>query len=243
MVFDIPRNRMLAVDTAELAFDAGPHPYEAANIEDIEANWRAETTRNPALFDGRVMLFSTIRFRDGRLDGRCHAIRFATFMHWRRHRADATAEHLYAHAMPVSADGALIAIRMAAHTANAGRVYFAAGSFDPDDVHDGRIDIGFNMRREVLEETGVDLSQCPSEPGFRGYSGPGGTVLAKRFFLDEPAETLASRIRKVIAADPEPEISDVVIIRDATDLPDGLMPHMIPLIEWHFSAARSARPD
>lgn len=238
MVFDIPRNRMIAVDTAELAFDAGPHPYEAANGAAIEANWRAETERNPALFDGKVMLFSTIRWHDGRLDGRCHAIRFATFMHWRRHRADATAEHLYAHAMPVTADGALIAIRMAAHTANAGKVYFAAGSFDPDDVRDGRIDIEFNMRREVLEETGIDLTNSPSETGFRGYSGAGGTVLAKRFFLDENAEALAARIRAVIAADPDPEISDVVIIRDPADLPDGLMAHMTPLIDWHFGAGR-----
>jgi hypothetical protein len=26
-----------------------------------------------------------------------------------------------------------------------------------------------------------------------------------------------------------------VIIRDATDLPDGLMGHMKPLIAWHFA--------
>ncbi|MDP3899326.1 MAG: NUDIX hydrolase [Mesorhizobium sp.] len=234
MMFDIPRNRMLGVDTAELAFDAGPHPYEAANIADIEANWQAETARNPALFDGRVMLFSTIRFRDGRLDGRCHAIRFATFMHWRRTRAESSAEHLFAQAMPVAADGALVAIRMGAHTANAGKVYFAAGSFDLDDLRDGRIDIGSNMRREVLEETGIDLAECRRDPGLHGHSADSGTVLTQRYFLDAPADAVAARIRAFIAADPDPEIADAVIIRRPDDLPEGLMPHMVPLVKWHF---------
>ena len=40
----------------------------------------------------------------------------------------------------------------------AGRVYFAAGSFEPVDFRDGLVDVDFNMIREVREETGLDLS-------------------------------------------------------------------------------------
>ena len=60
--------------------------------------------------------------------------------------------------MLVTKDNALIAIRMAAHTVNAGRVYFAAGSFEPEDFPDGRVDAHGNMVREVTEETGLDIS-------------------------------------------------------------------------------------
>ena len=33
----------------------------------------------------------------------------------------------------------------------------------------------------------------------------------------------------------DPEIVGPVIIRHAADLPEGLSPHMKPLIEWHFA--------
>jgi 8-oxo-dGTP pyrophosphatase MutT (NUDIX family) len=234
MHFDLPRNRILPIEQADLMFDAGPHPYETANAADIALNWLAETAKKPALFNGEVMFFSSIRWRDNRLDARCHAIRFATFMHWRRTRSDPSAEHLYAHAMPVSADGALVAIRMAPHTANAGRVYFAAGSFDRDDLHGGRLDIAFNMAREVREETGIDLTGCRADPIHHGWSGDGGTVLARRYFLDQPADEIAERIRGHIAADPDPEIDEAIVIRGPDDVPAGLMPHMPPLIAWHF---------
>nr|WP_295465509.1 NUDIX hydrolase [Mesorhizobium sp.] len=234
MIFDIPRNRILPITTADLVVDPAPHPYEIAHREEIEANWALEKAEKPALFNGEVMFFSSIRWADGRLDARCHTIRFATFMHWRRSRRDPTAEHLYAHAMPVSSDGALIAIRMAPHTANAGRVYFAAGSFDPHDIRDGRLDVASNMAREVGEETGLDLNAARAEDAYHGWSGDGGTVLVRRYFLDRSADELVGDIRRHIATDPDPEIDEAIVIRGPADLPAGLMAHMVPLVEWHF---------
>lgn len=234
MIFDIPRNRILPITKANLLVDPAPHPYETAHREAIEANWALEMAEKPALFNGEVMFFSSIRWADGRLDARCHTIRFATFMHWRRHRPDTTAEHLYAHAMPVSSDGALIAIRMAPHTANAGRVYFAAGSFDPLDIRDGRLDIASNMAREVGEETGIDLAGTRAETNYHGWSGNGGTVLVRRYFLDRSADEIVEDIRRHIALDPVPEIDEAIVIRGPADLPAGLMAHMVPLVGWHF---------
>ena len=49
-----------------------------------------------------------------------------------------------------AAGNALVAIRMGAHTVNAGKVYFAAGSFEPEDFPDGVVDAHGNMAREVL---------------------------------------------------------------------------------------------
>ena len=239
MHFDIPRGRMLEIAQADIAFDLAPHPYEVEHAAAIDANWAEEVRRQPALFDGQVMLFSRIAWQAGRLDGRCHAVRFASFLHWRRSRDGTTAEHLYAHAMPVASDGALVAIRMGSHTLNAGRVYFAAGSLDLDDVRDGRIDLVHNMTREVSEETGIDLAGCRAEAAFHGYSANSGTVILRRYFLEETAEVIADRIRAFIATQAEPEIAEPVIIANGGDLPDGLMPHMPPLIDWHFSVGAS----
>jgi 8-oxo-dGTP pyrophosphatase MutT (NUDIX family) len=237
MNFDIPRNMILPVDRIDVRLDPVPHPYEIENRGAIEANWLREKAANPALFDGTVVLLSELSHRGRRLEGRCHAVRFVTFMHWRGNRSDLRAEHVYAHAMLVSRDNALVAIRMGGHTVNAGSVYFAAGSFEPADFRDGRVDVDFNMAREVMEETGLEISRAPRDEHHHALSLESGTVIFRRYFLDQDADELAQRISAFVAVDPEPEIEGPVVIRDPDDLPSGLKPHMFGLVEWHFSQA------
>ncbi len=234
MSFDLPRNVILPVDQVDVRLDPGPHPFAVSNAEAIAENWRQEIAANPALFDGTVVLLSELAYRDESLVGRCHAVNYSTFMLWRKRRENSGAEHAYAHAMLVAGDNALVAIRMGQQTVNAGRVYFAAGSFEPIDFRDGLVDVDFNMIREVGEETGIDLSSAERGPRYHMLSTPSGTVIFRRYRVAEPADELARRIAAFVATEAEPEIEGPVVIRNATDLPDGLMGHMKPLIEWHF---------
>jgi len=237
MSFDVPRNVILPVDAVDVRLDPGPHPFSVDNAEAIAENWQHETAANPALFDGIVVLLSQLAYRDNRLVGRCHAVNYSTFMLWRKRRENSGAEHAYAHAMLVAGDNALVAIRMGPHTVNAGRVYFAAGSFEPVDFRDGLVDVDFNMIREVGEETGLDLSGAVRGPQWHALSTASGTVIFRRYHVDEPANEIARRISAFVAAEADPEIEGPVIIRHAADLPDGLASHMKPLVEWHFANA------
>ena len=232
--FSLPRDVILPVDQVDVVLDPTPHPFETANAAAIADNWRREILATPALFDGTVVLLSQLGYADRRLFGRCHAIRYATFMHWRNNRATAGVEHAFAHPILVTSDNALVAIRMAAHTVNAGKVYFAAGSFEPEDFPGGKVDLHFNMAREVLEETGLDIGSAPRDTGCHALATEGGTVIFRRYFLDADADEVAARIRDFVAAEPSPEISEPVVIRGVDDLPDGLMSHMKRLIDWHF---------
>jgi 8-oxo-dGTP pyrophosphatase MutT (NUDIX family) len=235
MPFDLPRDAIVPVRSAAVRLDPGPHPFERENAAAIDENWRAELAANPALFDGKVVLLSSLTYADGRLDGLCHVIRFATFMLWRKTRPLGSAEHAYAHAVPVTSDNALILIRMAGHTVNAGRAYFAAGSFEPQDFRGGMADIDFNMMREVREETGMDLSGRERAPIYHLRSSEGASVIFRRYYLDEPAETVAERIRAFVAAEEEPEIEGPVIVRGPSDLPADMAQHIPAMIEWHFA--------
>jgi 8-oxo-dGTP pyrophosphatase MutT (NUDIX family) len=235
MSFDLPRNVILPVDAIDVRLDPGPHPFALDNEQAIAENWQREISANPALFDGTVVLLSALAWRDRRLVGRCHAVSYSTFMLWRKRRADSGAEHAYGHAMLVAGDNALMAIRMGSHTVGAGSVYFAAGSFEPVDFHDGLVDVDFNMIREVREETGLDLSDAVRGPHWHALSTTSGTVIFRRYHVDGSADDIASRIRAFVAAEVDPEIEGPVIIRNATDLPEGLAPHMKPLVEWHFA--------
>ncbi len=232
-MFNLPRGEVVPVSEIEVRLDPTPHPFELANAEAIEANWRREVSANPALFDGTIVLLSEVSYEDGRLVGRCHAVRYATLLEWRRNRP-AGAEHAYAHAALVSSDGALIAIRMGAHTANPGVVYFAAGSFEPEDFRDGLVDTAANMEREVREETGLRISDARFDDSYCLFSRDAMTVIFRRYHLDEPAEQIARRISDFVAGEAEPEIEGPVIIRNRDDLPEGLAPYMRAIVDWHF---------
>ncbi|MER9107988.1 hypothetical protein NKH95_29180 [Mesorhizobium sp. M0848] len=235
MSFDLPRNVILPVDDIDVRLDPGPHPFARDNAEAIADNWQHEIAANPALFDGMVVLLSQLAYRDSRLVGRCHAVNYSTFMLWRKRRENSGAEHAYAHAMLVAGDNALVAIRMGPHTVNAGRVYFAAGSFEPIDFRDGLVDVDFNMIREVREETGLDLSGAERGKRYHAMSTSSGTVIFRRYHATASADEIARRISAFVATETDPEIDGPVIIRHAADLPVGLSPHMKPLIEWHFA--------
>lgn len=234
MSITLPLGVILPVHRIDIVLDPAQHPFERGREEAIARNWRSEIAERPAIFDGTVVLLSEFGYADGRLFGRCHAVRYSTFMYWRKERAG-TAAHAFAHPMLVAKDNALVAIRMAAHTVNAGRVYFAAGSFEPEDFPGGVVDPHGNMVREVQEETGLDISNVSRGERHYALATERGTVIFRRYFLDETADAVAARIRGFVAGEAEPEIEGPVVIRDARDLPDGLMDHMKPMIDWHFS--------
>jgi len=236
--FALPLGVILPVDEIDVRLDPAQHPFERGREEAIAENWRREIAAKPALFDGTVVLLSEFGYDTGRLFGRCHAVGYSTFLYWRKDRV-ATAAHAFAHPMLVTKDNALIAIRMGAHTVNAGRVYFAAGSFEPEDFPDGVVDAHGNMVREVLEETGLDISGVRRGKRHYALATEKGTVIFRRYFLDLDADDIASHIRAFVAAEIEPEIEEPVIIRDACDLPEGLMGHMQPMIDWHFGRSGS----
>lgn len=238
MPFDIPRGVVFPVERVDVALRTGPHPFEAANLASIEADWTRQRAANPALFDGRIALLAGLDYRGRALVGTTHLVRYASFLYWRKLRSHADAGHAFAHAMPITEDGALIAVRMGSHTANPGAVYFAAGSFEPEDFPGGEVDVDLNMVREVKEETGLDLTPLDRDPIWHGWSGEGGTVIFRRFRLPMSAEAAAARIRDFVAAEAEPEIAGPVIIRSAADLPEGTRPHMPALVGWHFGQER-----
>lgn len=235
MRFDLPRDRIFEIQEIDVRLDPGPHPFFEGAEEAVAARWQMERAAKPALFDGEVVLLSRLEWADGRLSGTCHAVRYSQFLYWRSQRPVESAEHAYAHPILVAGDNALVAIRMASHTINAGQVYFASGSFEPVDFPGGRVDVDLNMRREALEEIGIDLRDCVAEPRLFGLSRPEGTVFFRRYFSTLPAYKLAAHIRHHAENGGDDEIEDAVILRSPADLTDRAARQMPPLVEWHFS--------
>jgi 8-oxo-dGTP pyrophosphatase MutT (NUDIX family) len=172
----------------------------------------------------------------GRLCSRAQRVPYSTLLFWRERRPVAGSWHLFGSPLLVSREGRLVLIRMAQHTANAGLIYSPCGSLDEADITGGRVDIDGNMRREVMEETGLDLAAARAEAGYGVVRTGGVVVVARRFFFDLPAERMVAQARAHMEAEAVSEIDDVFSIggpEEATARYQFFMPH---LLRWHFGA-------
>lgn len=229
-----PDGSLHVVRSFDLRVSSEPHPLDLAKSEVIAENWRMETAANPALFNGLMILQRQMCYRDGHLEAEGHISSFSTFLWWRRQPELAGACHLFGYPVLVSADGALIAVEMAQHTANPGQVYFAAGSLDLSDLVDGRCDIEGNMRREVREETGLDLSRAQADPVLYASYRSKRLTLVRLFTFQQTAEELVQQVSAFVSNCSEPEITRAVVIRSGDPEAERYGAAMLPILAWYF---------
>jgi 8-oxo-dGTP pyrophosphatase MutT (NUDIX family) len=235
-----PERTVFPIAGVDLKVMPGEHPFLAAERAAIAANWEKEIAANPALFDGRMLFQRHLTLDADGIHGEGHVTPFSAFMWWRRQPRRQGGLHIFAYAVIETSDGALVAIRMGAHTANAGQVYFAAGSLEPEDIVDGRCDVEGNMRREVMEETGLDLRDATAGEGyFASYFMRNVTVL-RLFRFALTAEEIIARIEAHMLVAEDKEIAGAVAIRSADPEAYPYNVSMLPVIEWYFGKAKQA---
>lgn len=235
-----PENSVFHIDDVAIRILPGDHPLYLAEREVIAENWQAEVTANPALFDGRMLLQARAGLDGGRLVTEGHEISFSTFLWWRKQTARQGALHVFAYPVLESSDGALVAIQMGSHTANAGLVYFACGSFEPEDVVDGFCSPDLNMRREVLEETGLDLREAVPSTGYHVAHFRRAVTLFRVFRFGQTAEEIATRIKAHMLVAEDQEIAGPVIIRSADPQAHPYNVAMLPVLDWYFGGRIAA---
>jgi len=231
-----PESTVFPVSRIDLAVLPGEHPFHLSELEAARENWMKEIAANPALFDGRMIFQHRLSLADGVVKGEAYVTPFSTFLWWRKQR-ERRGFHVFAFAVAVSSDGAIIAIRMAPHTANPGQVYCAAGSMDENDIVDGHCDVEGNMRREVLEETGLDLNEAAAEPGYYATHANHSVTLFRVFRFPWTAEEMLRRIEAHMLVAEEDEIDDAIAIRSADPTAHRYNVAMLPILAWFFGEA------
>ncbi len=217
---------ILAISGAELSHEPGAWAFAERERARIDAHWQALVARNPALWNGDVLMGFDPAVQGGRLRVRLRSADFASFVAWRDWGfADASAWNCFGTPVIMSGDGAILYGIMAAHTLNAGLAYPPCGTLEGRDIAPGgRIDLEGSMAIEAREETGLDLGE--------GHAGALWAVfearrlsIARIYHFDEPAATLIARIEDFIAAEAEPELAGIVAVRDASDLARPMPPY------------------
>jgi 8-oxo-dGTP pyrophosphatase MutT (NUDIX family) len=220
--------------TSRLVFRDGPPAFVAERQTMINDHWSRSAAAKPALFDGTVLIAEDLAASGGRLSAVLRPIPFSAFLAWRDWGYPVKGlTHLSAAVAIVAADGAVILGTMGAHTANAGRTYLVGGTPDLADVAaDGSVDLVATAARELAEETGLSATGSLTEALLVRDPPRAVVVAVHRFPL--AGEDLAAEIRRFLAADPEPELSDVVVVRSAADLDGRQVPATTRAVVHHL---------
>ncbi|VAW15738.1 hypothetical protein MNBD_ALPHA09-549 [hydrothermal vent metagenome] len=196
---------------------------------------------NPTLFNGPMLLADRWAIRGDTFYGQLFWTDFASFLYWRDVHPDgrndnlADTRNIFGAAAVRSSEGYLLVGEMAAHTANAGRIYGPCGSLDLEDVASARIDIDGAMARELAEETGLDLSLATGMPGYLiWFDGPR-VAIVREYRYDANAKLLAARVEAFVAKEPEPELAAIHFLGPNTALEAARMPdYTVAMVRWLF---------
>lgn len=214
--------------------------WAAQNRDLIETNWRRRTARTPKMFNGRVLLLSSLQIERDLCRNTYFETNYAELVAWIDNGyPDRSIANGFAMGALRGSDGAYLCGVMSAQTANAGRVYFAGGTPDLSDLRpDGTVDLATSLTRELTEETGLEEADYHVDDEWIIVRRWPTVALLRTVTLPMTADEGAALIRANIAREPEPELQDVRIIRDAQDIDRDAMPlFQQSFFEWVFAQA------
>jgi 8-oxo-dGTP pyrophosphatase MutT (NUDIX family) len=210
----------------------------------VEANWKRRTADKPKMFNGRVMLLQSVAFEQDICRNVYFETDYADFIAWiDSGYPDRSIANGFAMGALRGSDGAYICGVMSAHTVNAGRIYFAAGTPDLADLRpDGSVDLATSLTRELHEETGLSEGEYRVEDEWIIVQRWPTVALLRLVTLPVPAEQGAERIRANLAAQREPELQDTRIVRGPEDIDPEKMPLFLQsFFRWTFAQGQGAQ--
>jgi len=211
--------RVQQVSHLDLRAEDWRWPFAQERRAEIDAHFARLREKKPQLWNGRVLLAREPRFSESVLRASYFETDFASFLAWRDWGFP---DHSVFNGFGMGAlrghDGGFVLGEMAAHTANAGRIYFPSGTPDPNDRRHCRVDLAGSVAREVTEETGLTAADYVADPHWTAVVTGQSIALIRILQAAEPAETLCSRIARHIAAETQPELAGTHIVRGAQDV-------------------------
>jgi 8-oxo-dGTP pyrophosphatase MutT (NUDIX family) len=206
------------VTALDLKVEAWPWPWAAAERERIDAHFAERQREKPGIWNGRVLIGRNADFSGGRLSSSYFETDFASLLAWRDFGfPDRNVFNGFGMGALRATDGAFVLGEMGGGTANAGRIYFPAGTPEPDDVADGRLDIAGSIRREIEEETGLRHDDYRPAPHLDCVMVGASVAIIRILDVDMPGDALKARIEANLARQEHPELSGIHLVRTRAD--------------------------
>jgi 8-oxo-dGTP pyrophosphatase MutT (NUDIX family) len=226
-------HRVSALDLAVAPFN---WRFAEERRAEIDAHFAEKQREKPQLWNGRVLLGRDPLFAGERLAASYFETDFASFLAWRDWGfPDKTVFNGFGMGALRASDGAFALGEMGPHTANAGRVYFPSGTPDLDDVRGDALDIAGSVARELEEETGLTAADYRSDAQWHCvFTGPA-LAMITILHVDMPGAALRERIEANLAAQQQPELAAIHLVRAAGDLTAAMPRFVTAFIEAQFA--------
>jgi 8-oxo-dGTP pyrophosphatase MutT (NUDIX family) len=223
------------VTTLDLSFRPEPWPFADRRRADIDAHFAIRQREKP-IWNGRILLGRDAVFADERLSARYFEADFASFLAWRDWGfPDAAGFNGFGMGALRCSDGAFILGEMGPHTSNAGRIYFPAGTPDPGDLSDGKVDIAGSVAREIEEETGLTPADYRASAHWDCVVSGTAIAMIMLLYVDAPAEALRVRIEANLARQRQPELSAIHLVRRSSDLTTAMPRFVTAFLKQQFA--------
>ena len=236
-------SEVVRIKRLELAFAPRPWTFAERNRGEIARHFVQLKQTKPAVWNGRILLLQDHAIADEVFHGAYFETDYASFIAWRDWGfPDAAVKNCFSLGALRASDGGFLLGVMGSHTLNAGKIYFPAGTPDPDDIVGGTVDLAGSIRREVAEETGLDADAYQAEDGWYCILAPSRIAHIKVLHVRQTAAALRERILAHLASEAQPELADIRIVRGPADF-DPMMPPFVTAFLMHvWSQASKGAP-
>jgi 8-oxo-dGTP pyrophosphatase MutT (NUDIX family) len=198
------------IDRIELKLAPWSWPFAIERRAEIDSYFAQLRRHNPTLWHGRVLLSREMSVARDVLGGLLFETDYASLLAGLDWGVLGGNEKVcFGAAALITTDDAFIVGRMAGYTCNAGKVLFPSGSFDPADVSNGKMDIEFNVLRELEEETGLNCDDADPKRGWKIVLDGPHIPIVKLMRAKHPSDKLRTRILDNLAGQTHPEFSDM----------------------------------
>ena len=229
------QNKIYPVSEVHVSVCEGVPDYVERNRLAIDENWQQEVAANPNLYDGEIYLAPQARLQDGVLSASYQRTSFRSLLYWRKDERADKPFHIFGSGVIVSSDNRLLLGQMAAHNAVGGRIYFPAGSNDDQDIVSGQVDFAGNARREVLEETGIDLNDAVHAGGYVVVMSARSLALFRCYHFDRTGDELQAQAENYIASQIQPELSRILMVVQGGELDERSPAYIHAFTDWYFA--------
>src|ERR1700730_1765590 len=211
--------------------------FAEARRADIDAHFAVQQRKKPGIWNGRILLGRDPAFTEDRFGANYFETDFASFLAWRDWGfPDREIFNGFGMGALRCSDGAFVLGEMGQHTANAGRIYFPSGTPDLDDISAGAVDTPGSVAREVEEETGLTAADYTAAAHWDCVVFGAAIALIRTLHVDMPGEALRARIEANLAAQHQPELSAIHLVRGVSDLTPAMPRFVTAFIEKQLAS-------
>ena len=229
------------IDRAEIAVEPFSWEFAVAQREQIDRYFARRQADRPRDLEWPYAHAPRLReFAIGYCKAPCFETDYASFLAWRDWGfPDPSVFNVFGSAVLQAADGAYLLGEMDSSTASAGSIYFPSGTPDLDDISaDATLDLAGSVSRELLEETGLEISGLDVRPGWTMVHDRGFLNLMKLVRAPQNAEELRGQIMRHLATQARPEFCDIHIVRGRADVDHRIPGFLVAYLEdiWRRGA-------